>query len=139
MVLKKLKKLKICIYSGGCSNKFYNTHRWGSLCIFLLDIVWIDRLLRFTCGRVLFLVKIFIMYYLVAYRHKWNEESGTSNVCHNSLLGAIKGATLVGGDSGGPSVYEAMSVVLAQYVPAASQSTIFCVIVFWVHTKSNLS
>ena len=55
------------------------------------------------------------------------------------LLGAIKGATLVGGDSGGSSIYEALSVVLAQYVPAASQSTIFCVIVFWVHTKSNLS
>ena len=42
-------------------------------------------MLRFTCGRVLFLVKIFIMYHFVAYRHKWNEESSTSNVCHNSL------------------------------------------------------
>ena len=55
------------------------------------------------------------------------------------LLGAIKGATLVGGDSGGSSIYEALSVVLAQYVPAASQITIFCVRVFWIHTKSNLS
>ena len=53
------------------------------------------------------------------------------------LLGAIKGATLVGGDSGGSSIYEALSVVLAQYVPAASQITIFCVTLNPIFLKHN--